>query len=191
MAFFFAVLTQQQSQRNYWLHIIEGALYSSSGAFFNIQTVLPALFLKLGASSFVLGCLPVIAYLGLFTPQLLSARYALRRPMRKSIVIKGGLIQRLQLFLLAVVIALFANAHSSLALAAILAVFLVNQLVAGWVSPVWYDFLAKTVTEDRRSSLAGNRTVLSALLGLMNGALLAWILPSIQFPYDFATIVFL
>ena len=77
-------------RRNIFLNALEGLLYISSGAFVSVQTVLPALVTRLGGSNVAVGLVGVIAYFGLFLPQLFAARYVETLPWKKPWVLFYG-----------------------------------------------------------------------------------------------------
>ena len=61
-------------RRNFRINVTEGALFVAGGTFISSQTVLPALVAKLGGSNVAVGSVAVILWVGLFLPQIFSAR---------------------------------------------------------------------------------------------------------------------
>ena len=176
-------------KRNYRLHLIEGALYISSGALHSAQTLYPALIKDLGGSNLAIGGLHVVVFLAFFLPQLVAAHYTTRYEYRKPWVLRAGLLQRLQILLMAVTIASFGVSLPGLALFCVFFVYANNQMLSGIASPAWYDLVAKTVKATNRGKLIGLRTSVGSLIGFFNGLLLTVLLAALPYPYNYATAI--
>jgi MFS family permease len=137
----------------------------------------------------LVGTWPVVVYLAYYMPQVLSANYAGTVQFRKSLVIKVGFMQRLHILLLACSIALWGLTAPSLALALLFLIYLSNQATSGSISPIWMDFFAKTTSPERRGKIMGWRVSLAAVLALVNGFLLTFMLTVFRFPYNYASAI--
>ncbi len=176
--------------KNFRYHIIEGMLYiGTTSALISTQTTMPALIKRLGGGDVLVGTWPVVMYLAYFLPQVISANRSRAIQYRKPFVIKLGFIQRLNILVLACVIALWGESFPVLALIFLFLLFISNQMASGSVSPVWMDFLVKTTSPENRGKLVGWRVSLAALLGLVNGFILTMLLTMISFPYNFAVVI--
>jgi MFS family permease len=162
---------------------------STTGALISTQTIMPALIKRLGGGDVLVGTWPVVMYLAYFLPQVISANNSGAAQYRKPFVIKLGFIQRLHIFLLACVVALWGESSPTLALTLLFLLFISNQMTSGSVSPVWMDFLAKTTSPENRGKLVGWRASLGAALGLVDGFILTVILTLLSFPYNYAAII--
>jgi MFS family permease len=183
------MISHDLQSRNERYHIIEGALYISTGALIPLQTMMPALIKRLGGGDVLIGSWPVVVYLAYFLPQIISANYSSSSQYRKSIVIKCGIIQRFHILLLASVIAIWGASVPTLALTFLFLLYISNQATSGSVSPIWMDFLAKTTSPERRGKLMGWRITLAAALGLVNGLILTAIFAMFRFPYNYASAI--
>jgi MFS family permease len=175
--------------KNERYHIIEGALYISTGALIPVQTLMPALIKRLGGSDVLVGTWPVVVYLAYYMPQVISANYSSASQYRKKTVIKLGFIQRIHILLLACAIALWGSSAPALALTFLFLLYISNQATSGSVSPIWMDFLAKTTSPERRGKIMGWRVSLAAVLALMNGFILTAMLTLLRFPYNYASAI--
>jgi MFS family permease len=178
-----------QQSRNERYHIIEGALYISTGALIPVQTMMPALIKRLGGSDVLIGAWPVVVYLAYYLPQVISANYSSALQYRKSVVIKYGFIQRLHILLLACVIALWGASAPTLAITLLFLLYISNQATSGSISPIWMDFLAKTTSPERRGKIMGWRVSLAAVFALVNGSILTAMLTLLRFPYNYASAI--
>lgn len=187
--YFCSVHTNLVSKRNYWIHVTEGALYLSSGVMLSPQTVFPALVTRLGGDNVAVGAIPIIVYLMYYLPQIVSANYIRGTPFRRAWTLRLGLLQRVQILLLAGIIALFGIRLPSVALAAFFVIYVLNQMLGGLGSPVWFDLVVKTTEPSDRGKLMGFRLSIGGLLGILNGFLLTAVLAHVGFPYNY-TVVF-
>jgi hypothetical protein len=175
-------------KKNFWIHVLEGALYLSTGFLLSPQTVFPALIARLGGGNIVIGAIPIVVYLAFFLPQVFSANFVRSVPYRKQLTLRFGILQRLQILLIAVVIGILGLDHPTLALVAFFAIYVTNQALAGFGSPIWFDLVAKTSNPADRGKLMGIRISLGALLGLMNSLLLTILLAYLAYPYNYAAV---
>jgi MFS family permease len=180
---------EELQKKNARYHIVEGALYISTGALLQAQTLMPALVKRLGGSDALVGTWPVAAYLAYFFPQIIWANYSRSLQYRKPTVLRRGFIQRLHILLLACIIVLWGASAPLLALALLFVVYISNQATAGSVAPLWMDFLVKTTSPEARGKLLGWRTSIGAALGLFNGLILTALLAILDFPYNYASII--
>ncbi len=176
------------SRRNFWIHVLEGAVYLSSAVLLSPQTVFPALVAKLGGDNIAVGAIPIMVYLMFFLPQIFSANYIRSEPFRKPWALKLGILQRIQIFFFAIAIAVFGLRSPSIALTAFFVIYVANQVLAGLGSPIWFDLVAKTTTPSDRGKLMGIRTSFGGLLGFLNGFLLTALLTLLPYPYNFSAV---
>lgn len=177
--------------KNFRYHFLEGSLYGAALGLLNSQTVFPALVQRLGGSNLAIGALPVIVYLAYFLPQVFVANVVRRSPFRKPHVLRISLAQRLQILVLGVVVALFGLNHPAIALALVFIVATLNQVLAGFSSPGWFDLVAKTVPPDKRGKLMGSRSSVGAAMGFLNTILLTGVLLYLDFPYNYSVVFLL
>jgi MFS family permease len=182
------VSNMQIPRKNFWIHLLEGALYMSTGVLLSPQTVFPALIAKLGGGNVLIGCVPIIVYLAFFVPQLFSANYVRTVPFRKPLTLSLGIAQRMLIFLFAVLLGLVGKAHPGWALTAFFVIYITNQVLAGFTSPIWFDFVMKTISSHERGKLMGLRISSGALLGLLNSFLLTILLSYLVFPLSYAAV---
>jgi MFS family permease len=175
--------------KNVRYHIIEGALYLSTGSLISSQTVMPALIKRLGGNDILVGTWPVIAYLAFFLPQIISANYSAATRYRKPVVIYRGFLQRINILLLSCAVAICGVSFPILTLALLFILFISNQVTAGLVSPIWMDFFTKTTLTESRGRVIGWRASFGASIGLLNGFIMTLLLIILSFPYNYASII--
>lgn len=173
-------------RRNFLLNAAEGGLFVAGGSLMSAQTVLPALITRLGGGNIAIGALSVIAYVGLFLPQIFAARYAQTLPRKKPWAVWFGFAQRVVVLFMAVVIFFLGATHPLLALAAFFLLFTISQMLMGITTPGWFDMYAKLTPLRLRGRLTGVRNSLAGGGSLLGGALLTWLLISFDFPSNYA-----
>ncbi|MFZ1978381.1 MAG: MFS transporter [Bacteroidota bacterium] len=178
-------------RHNFKQHLIEGTLYISTASFLSPQTMFPVLVKRLGGGDLALGSIPVIVYLAYFIPQLFSANYFAKARYRKPFVLRGGLVQRMHIFMLALTIGFLGVAHPSLALAFVFCLYAMSQVLSGSVSPLWTEFIAKTNSPANFGKLLGLRNSLGAAIGIINGFILTLLLGSLSFPWSYVCVFLL
>ncbi|MCU0453324.1 MAG: MFS transporter [Bacteroidetes bacterium] len=176
-------------RRNFRVHLVEGALYIGSGAFIAGPTVVPAIVLHLGGSTTHIGALPVIIYFAFYAPQLFSALHARTFTALKPWVLRGGMIQRLHILAMAAVLALAASGVDGWPLTLFLLLLALNQLWAGLVSPLWFDFFTRTTSVHERGRLLGWRSAGGACLSFLNSFVLTAALALFGFSWGIAAAI--
>ncbi|MBI4535231.1 MAG: MFS transporter [Ignavibacteriae bacterium] len=185
-----ADLPDPHARRNFVVNAIEGAFYISGAAFTSVQTVLPALVIRLGGGNVAVGAVSVIAWVGVFLPQILAARYTETLPWKKPWAVWVGLIQRTTTFFIGLSIVLFGSSNPAVALAFFLVLFSLSQTLLGVATPGWFDLVAKLTPARRRGRLAGIRNSLGGVGGLLCGLMLTWFLGTFEFPTSYALAFF-
>jgi len=141
---------------------------------------------RLGGGNIAVGSLAVIHYLCYLLPQLMAANYVTMEPFRRPWVLTGGIAQRLQIFLIALIIGLLGADFPTLALILFFVVFSLNQIIAGITGPSWFDFFVKTTLPHQRGRLMGIRSSGGAALGFLNSLILAALLTYVAFPWNYS-----
>lgn len=182
---------EQIDRRNFILNVTEGSLFIASAGFISVQTVLPALVSRLGGGNVAVGALSVIAWVGLFLPQILAARYVETLPFKKPWTVMFGLAHRSVIGVIGVVILVFGLSHSHVALGLFLGLYTTCQLLSGVATPGWFDLFAKVTSPHRRGRLVGIRNSLGGAAATLCGLLLTWLLHAFPFPSSYAIAFFL
>jgi MFS family permease len=178
-------------RRNFMLNIAEGALFVASGALISPHTVLPAIVVKLGGSNVAVGAIGVIVWVGLFLPQIFSARYVETLPWKKPWAIKFGAAQRVSVLCLACALMLFGEDRQSVALVLFFLFYTLCQLLLGVTTPGWFDMFAKMTPTRKRGRLVGIRSSLGGIGAFCCGLILTWLLAGYPFPLNVAIAFFL
>ncbi len=177
-------------RRNFWINLSEGALYICSTSFVSAQTLLPALLVRLGGTNVEIGILGVMFYLGIYLPQVFTARHYESLAWKKPFTIRFGFTQRVMIFILGVIVVVFGGGAPRAALWLFLIFYSLNQLLAGVSTPVWFDLFTKLTPKEKRGRLAGARTALGGAGAFLAGLSLTWLLTDFRFPTGYAIALF-
>jgi MFS family permease len=175
-------------RRNFYLNVAEGGFYVAGASLISSQTVLPALVTRLGGGSIAIGALGVIAWVGLFLPQLFASRYGQTLQWKKPWVLRFGIAQRSVIVTIAVILLWLGNDHRLWALGMFLTLYALNQTLMGITTPVWFDLFAKLTPLRRRGRLTSLRTSLAGGMGFVGGIVLTWILTTFDFPASYVVV---
>ncbi len=172
---------------NVAVNVIEGAFFWIGNAFYSFQTVLPLFVSKLTASPFALGWVSTVGNSGWLLPQLFTARWVQRTPVKKDIVVKVGFFsERIPILVLAL-IAWFVVPRSR-ELALWLTLFTATWLAygSGLIAIAWQSMVAKVIPQNIRGRFMGTASALGMAGGAGAAAIVTYILNTYAFPGNFA-----
>jgi len=165
---------------------LDGALFSFAMTFVSLTTVLPLFVKKIGGSNIAIGLIPIVWTVGFNFPQISIANYALRFPYKKSLMIRTALVQRIPWLFIAIC-CFFCVGRLSVKMNLILFfAFYTLAAVSGSLNlPGWFDLIAKVTPTSLRGRLFAVRMTLGALLGVLGGWYVKYILEAVDFPDNF------
>jgi len=172
---------------NLTVNIIEGAFFWIGQAFYSFQTVLPLFLSKLSDSPFALGILATIGSSGWLLPQLFTARWVQRTPVKKNIVVRVGFFsERLPLVMLALIAWLVVPFSRPLALWLTLLTAAWAAYGSGLIAIAWQSMVAKIIPQEMRGRFLGTASALGMVGGTLAASLVTYILNARVFPENFA-----
>jgi len=183
----FARITAIDRQgRNFLLNVVEGSLFISTGGLASFQTVLPALIARMGGGNMAVGAIPVLAYVGVFLPQIFAARHVASLAWKKPWTLRYGFLQRLMLLLCGISVWVFGESHPWIGLILFFVLYGLTTVFGGIGTPSWFDLFAKLTPVRRRGRLVGIRSSLGGGLAMLSGTVLTWLLAWYAFPAGYA-----
>ena len=174
---------EKHYRHNFLFNMLDGAMFWIGYSF-----IAPGLILPLYASHFtdnnlLLGIIPSMSAVGYMLPQLFTANWAQRLPLKKVLPVNLGFFtERLPIFLLAPAAYFLAGSSPLAALAALYLFFGWHSLGAGLVAVGWQDMIAKVIPIDRRGRFMGITSFLGNGTGALGAAGAAWLLANYEFP---------
>lgn len=170
---------------NFTVNVMDGTLFWFGASFFATRTIAPLFLSYLTDNTLVFGILATIVSTGWMLPQLLTANWVQRLPVKKFLPVNIGFFtERLPIILLP--LAAWAALRSA-NLAIVLFIFLLawHIIGAGVTAVGWQDMLAKIFSVERRGRFFGAANFGGNATGIMGATAAAWMLEYFDFPYNF------
>ncbi len=177
---------------NFSVNLLDVSFYELGLRMVARQTILPVLVSMLTTSKLALGMIPAIDSLGFLLPQLLAANYTegLRRKLPFVLAI-GAIGERLPYLLMALTVWWFAVPNPTLTVVALFVLLTIHTCSGGFITPAWFDIVAKVIPANRRGIWFGLALGLGALLGVAGAALAGRVLVEWPYPQNYAICFFL
>lgn len=162
--------------RNYTLHCLEGGLFIGGIAFVAPNTVLPKMIESMGGPTWLIAIVPMLMNLGFVTPTLLTAHLVENLHSVKPALLFTGFFQRVSFLAAGLVLYFHAESHPGWSLVAVALAPLVSGLFGGITMTAWLELVAKTIPENRRSSVWAIRFIISSIIGIGAGKTVSFVL---------------
>ena len=176
---------ERNYKHNFTVNFLDGTAFWFGVSFFAYRTIFPVYIANLTNNEFVIALLSVIISTGWLLPQLFSANWTQRLPLKKYAPVTVGFwTERLPIFLL-VPSAWLATISMELALVASMICIAWHILGAGVVAVGWQDMIAKIFPVDRRGKFFGYTNFGGTATGILGAATVAWLLNRYDYPYSY------
>lgn len=173
-------------RHNLVVNIIDVTFFFLAYAFISTSTILPLFVSHLTDNKLWIGLIGMIAATGFFLPQLFTANWVERTPVKRDIVVKVGFFtERLPVFFLPFA-ALVATFNPLLSLALFFILFGWHNFGAGATAVAWQDMVAKIFPIDRRGLFMGLGSFGGAATGVVGATIAAFLLDRYAFPLGYA-----
>lgn len=172
-------------KHNFRVNVFDGAFFWFGASFIATRTIGPLFLSYLTDNTFAYGLLAMIASTGWSLPQLFTANWIQRLPVKKVVpVVHGFYWERLPVLLLP--LATLATLRSAnLAIFLFLLFIAWHVIGAGIVAVGWQDMIAKIFPVEWRGRYFGIANFLGNGTGILGATAAAWMLETMQFPYNF------
>ena len=175
---------------NFSVNVLEGAFFWFGTSFAASATILPLYVSHLTDSRVLIGLISAISGAGWYLPQLFTANYVARLPVKKRMVIRVGLFsERLPLLVMALSVFLFAARSPRVALVLFFSTLAWHAMGAGIIAIAWQDMIAKVIPVNYRGRLLGLANSAGSAAGILGAALAAGILARFPFPTNFGVCI--
>ncbi|MCA9415032.1 MAG: MFS transporter [Candidatus Omnitrophica bacterium] len=177
--------------RNYAVHCVEGGLFIGGIAFVAPETVLPKVVESLQGPTWLIAAVPMMMKLGFVIPTLFTAHLVERWPNVKPAVLLSGFFQRVAFLAPAVILYFFADSHPTWALASVALAPLLSGVFGGMTMTAWLELVARTIPENRRSSVWAIRFIISSMIGIGAGGIISSVLTHYPGPTGYGILYFI
>ena len=179
---------RRDQQRNFFLGVINGAVFRVIEAFTDPGLVISWFLTQLGVSNFLVGAISPIRYGGGSVPQILLSRHLQSQPLKQPFYRLVGVIRVLAMLGLSLVIALVPGGSPWL-LPLFYGLFLTFSVASGSSSMPFMDVVAKVIPPRRRGSFFSQRSFWGGVLALGASSLVGVVLAEpdgLRFPLNIA-----
>jgi MFS family permease len=151
--------------------------------FAGTTTVLPLLVASLTGSAIAVGLISTVSLGAWLWPQLIFANLLGPKPRKKPYLMLGAAVGRPVHLYYAVALGLGLYHYPALAVALLFAAQIVFFAADALVSVAWFDIVAKVVPPRRRARLFGGGQLISGVLAIGAGAIIAALLGTRGLPF--------
>jgi MFS family permease len=178
-------------RRNFAAFVGDYIGFALALTFASTTTVLPDLVGRLTDSEVIVGLLSTVSGGAWLVPQLIFAHLLTAKRRKKPYLILGAVIGRPQYLFYAIALGLGLGRHPALALLLLFGVQFVFYGSDALAAVAWFDLLGKAIPEARRGRMMGSGQLISGLLSIGAGVIIATLLSANgpAFPHNYAIIL--
>ena len=172
-------------RHNFIVNFFDGTAFWFGASFFAYRTIFPVYIANLTDSELAIALLSVIIATGWLLPQLFTANWTQRLPLKKYAPVNVGFWSERLPILLLVPSAWLATISKELALIASMICIAWHIVGAGVIAVGWQDMIAKIFSVDRRGKFFGITNFGGTATGILGASTVAWLLDRFDFPYSY------
>jgi len=187
----FEAAVQKNLTWNFWVNVLDYALFTLALSFIYSSTVLSLYASHLTQTAALIGLIPAIQTVGGLLPQLLSAQHSEQLWRQKPFILKFSTMERLPYLFIALSCLLWPDAPKAVSFAILAASLALATLAGGYIGPAWNHMLAKVIPLERRGFFFGLSTAIGGLLGIAGAAISRHFLGRYAFPTSFGILFLL
>ncbi|MCF8008395.1 MAG: MFS transporter [Halanaerobiales bacterium] len=178
-------------KKNYIYLILEGILVDVGFIFFDPTTILPLLMEKLTGSTFLVGALSMVRYLGSGFFSLISGNYNRTLKFKKKFLIVLSTISRLPIWILGLYLIFFKQENELIVGLFILIIQFLFWSGDGGLSTAWVDVIGKSINPYQRGRFFSARQIISGCIAIFASFIIKWLLAlqTVDFPINYGIII--
>jgi len=173
---------------NYFVFMWHAILLSITATFTEVNTILPAMIIKVGGNEFHIGILTTIMVGIPLISQLLFAGFLHSRPRKKPYLILGINLRVVALGLISLTILSISRFSLTQALLLIYGELLLFTVSGAFAGVSYIDIIGKSFTPNVRRSLFLNKQIISSSGILVSALITREILKSVGYPNNYFTL---
>jgi len=149
-------------------------------AFLSAETVLPKMIKSLGGADWLAGLMPIMTILGFTLIPIATANYIKKLHTYKPSILFFTVGQRLVYLFTGIFLLFWGEAYPFASLIFVALTPLISGLFGGSTMAAWLGLVAKTVPDERRSSLWAWRFIMTAGIGIGAGIMVEYVLENYE-----------
>ncbi|MGC9363536.1 MAG: MFS transporter [Fidelibacterota bacterium] len=184
-------LTITTSKHNYHAFLWHAVFLALAINFMDVETIIPAMMVDAGASSFQLGMLTAIMLGGGKFAQLFFAPFLHNRSWKKPYLLTGINARILSLFAMAMLFCLSAGIGNMLIIVSIFILILLFSISGAFANINYMDIFGKSVLPENRKSFFSVKQIISSMVVFLSAFLVKRILVVYAYPFNYAILFFI
>ncbi len=170
---------------NFVVNVLDLTFFNFANSFIFGATILSLYASHLTSSAALIGLIPAIQQVGYYLPQLFLARKIETLPLKKPLLLRISVFERLPYFFIALQALLLPDAPNWMAFAVLIISLAIASSAGGLIGPAWQGMLAKVIRPERRGIFFGLSNATGGLLGIAGAAISRHVLGAYAFPTSF------
>ncbi len=173
-------------RHNFLVNALDGATYWFGYSFISPIIILPLYVSYFTSNPILIGLLSFLNTAGFLVPQLFTANFVARAPVKKWFPVTLGFFsERVPVFLFPLTVLLFAKDRPELALLTFFLLYAWYMVGAGLIIVGWQDMIAKIIPVERRGRFFGITNFVGNATGILGAGSVGWVLANYEFPQGF------
>ncbi len=174
-------------RRNYFVNVMDGALFGMGLGFTSFSTVIPLFVSTMTDSAILIGLITAVHVTGWQVPQLLTAQSISRMARYKPMVIWMTIQERVPFLGLAIIALFYRQLGPVPALILTFIMLLWQGIGAGLTANPWQNMIAKLIPSSALATFFGVQSSASNLLASGAAVIAGLVLERQPFPYNYIT----
>ncbi len=171
---------------NFVVNVFDVASYMVGSSFVSVNAVLLIYVLHFTQNPLLIGLVSVISSAGYLLPQLFTANWVERAPIKKFFPVNlGFFLERVPVFLMAPAAFFLATTAPDLALFSFFVLYAWLNFGAGTIMVGWQDMIAKVIPVENRGKFFGISNFIGNFSGILGATIVSWLLRERTFPDGF------
>ncbi len=178
-------LTKQASNHNFFYFLWHALFLALSKNFMDIDTIIPAMILDAGGSSFQLGLLTAVMISSGQVSQLFFAPYLSSRQHKKPFLLTGITLRIFSLAALAILFVSATKLEGNLVILLIFSLIAIFSVSGGFANINYMDILGKSMAAEKRKPFFSIKQIITSLGFLASAYFARQILKSAHYPKNY------
>ena len=174
------------TNRNYYAFQWHAIFFALTVTFTEINTVLPALIVKVGGGALQIGLLTAIMVGTPIIGQLLFASYLHTRPRKRCFLLLGVGLRVAALAIVALILLAADTIFPKTLINLVFVLMFVFSLSGTFAGVSYTDILGKSLAVEQRNRFFVNRQILTSIAFLVSAPVSRWVLGYFEYPYNYA-----
>jgi len=170
---------------NFAVNVLDLTFFNFANSFIFGATVLSLYASHLTSSAALIGLIPAMQQVGYALPQLMLAHKIEALPLKKPLLLRISIFERLPYLFVALLALLAPGAPKGLAYAVLLVSLTLASGAGGLIGTAWQGMLAKVIRPERRGFFFGLSNATGGLLGIAGAAASRYVLANYDYPTSF------